>query len=486
MTDTVVVVAETVSDVAVAGAAVAVAVAEPSVTVVTAGTQGPPGVAGPAGPGVPAGGGPGQYLRKQSAADYDTAWAAVAAGVTSVYGRVGAVIAAAGDYLAAQVGFTPAGSLAATTVQAALEELDAGKAAASHTHSAADLTTGTLPLARGGTGASAYTPGRLVVTGANALQAAAATWDAALARLGVGTATPQATLHATGTDGSVPVQVTQAGVFQSAPTHEWRDAGGVVKARVTADAEFSNPGGFASEQFGQAALASGSYSVAVGQGATATGSNCVVVGQGASTGAANSSFVLGNFINTSSYQNFVAIGLNASPGGNGGVAVGTGAVGGDSSFAGGPNANASGGQAVAVGGDASATHQGAISLGRVALSDTQGDITFGGFGASSRRLRVSSPTSASNCRQLFSLDASWLDSADATRTARLSHKVTGNAADREYLRAEGDGAGVRLGFFGGTAAARPTITGSTGGNAALASLVSALAALGLVTDATSA
>ncbi len=44
--------------------------------------------------------------------------------VSSVYGRTGAVVAAASDYDADQVDFTPAGSLVGTDVQAAIEELD--------------------------------------------------------------------------------------------------------------------------------------------------------------------------------------------------------------------------------------------------------------------------------------------------------------------------------------------------------------------------
>jgi hypothetical protein len=50
--------------------------------------------------------------------------------VVSVHGRQGAVVANAGDYTAAQVGFTPAGGIAATSVQAAIEELDGEKIAA--------------------------------------------------------------------------------------------------------------------------------------------------------------------------------------------------------------------------------------------------------------------------------------------------------------------------------------------------------------------
>ena len=46
--------------------------------------------------------------------------------------------------------------------------------------------------------------------------------------------------------------------------------------------------------------------------------------------------------------------------------------------------------------------------------------------------------------------------------------------------------GTTLGFYGATAVTKPTVTGSTGGNTALASLISALATLGLITNNTTA
>jgi hypothetical protein len=49
--------------------------------------------------------------------------------VTSVFGRIGTVVAVAGDYTASQVTNVPAGNIAAVTVQAALNELDAEKVA---------------------------------------------------------------------------------------------------------------------------------------------------------------------------------------------------------------------------------------------------------------------------------------------------------------------------------------------------------------------
>lgn len=49
-------------------------------------------------------------------------------GVTSVFGRVGIVVAVAGDYNAGQVTNTPAGNIAAITAQGAINELDTEKA----------------------------------------------------------------------------------------------------------------------------------------------------------------------------------------------------------------------------------------------------------------------------------------------------------------------------------------------------------------------
>lgn len=60
-----------------------------------------------------------------------------------VPGAGGGGASAAGD-----VSFTPAGGVAATDVQAAIEELDAEKAAASHAHSGSDITSGTVADAR--------------------------------------------------------------------------------------------------------------------------------------------------------------------------------------------------------------------------------------------------------------------------------------------------------------------------------------------------
>jgi hypothetical protein len=56
---------------------------------------------------------------------------------------------------ASAISVTPTGGIAATDVQAALAELDSEKAAASHTHAAGDITSGTLAQARLATGTPA-------------------------------------------------------------------------------------------------------------------------------------------------------------------------------------------------------------------------------------------------------------------------------------------------------------------------------------------
>lgn len=79
----------------------------------------------------------------------------------------------------------------------------------------------------------------------------------------------------------------------------------------------------------------------------------------------------------------------------------------------------------------------------------------------------------------------WATATDGSQKARRQFYVYDTAA-REFMRAEASGAAPMIGFLGATAVARPTITGSRGGSAALASLLTALANLGLITDSTTA
>ena len=62
------------------------------------------------------------------------------AAVTSVFGQIGDVSEADANFTAADIANVPAGSIAALNVQAAIDELDAEKAPASHTHVLSQIT----------------------------------------------------------------------------------------------------------------------------------------------------------------------------------------------------------------------------------------------------------------------------------------------------------------------------------------------------------
>jgi hypothetical protein len=49
-----------------------------------------------------------------------------------------------------------------------------------------------------------------------------------------------------------------------------------------------------------------------------------------------------------------------------------------------------------------------------------------------------------------------------------------------------NGSGTSLAFYGGVPGTQPTVSGSRGGNAALADLLTELAAIGLIIDSSSA
>lgn len=105
-----------------------------------------------------------------------------------------------------------------------------------------------------------------------------------------------------------------------------------------------------------------------------------------------------------------------------------------------------------------------------------------GFGV---RWAIRAESSTTENREQFAITTSWVVATDASRTARTILGVF-DTAHRECIRIETSGAAPMLGVLGAAAVARQTVTGSRGGNAALASLLTALATFGLITDSSTA
>jgi hypothetical protein len=247
----------------------------------------------------------------------------------------------------------------------------------------------------------------------------------------------------TGAAGTVGLAV-RATAGQSANLQEWRDSAGAVLASLSANGQVLNmPTRFA-----------------IGNGSVAGGSQALVVGLSSSAGGANS----------------VAIGAVANASQSSAVAIGV-------------SASATADSAVAIGNTATCNQARSMALGAgvPVATDELAYGSIGGLGASAHlRLTGHSDTQP---RSLFRLSTAWASSVDASFKARFSLNACDAATPslgREVLRGETDGTKPCLGFLGAAAVARPTVTGSRGGNAALASLLSALASLGLVTDSTTA
>ena len=87
-------------------------------------------------------------------------------------------------------------------------------------------------------------------------------------------------------------------------------------------------------------------------------------------------------------------------------------------------------------------------------------------------------------REIVSLEGVFSGGLDARKgQAKISAWDT---AKRECIRVETNGSAPMVGFFGGSATTKPTVSGSRSSGAALTSLLSALSSLGLITDATTA
>lgn len=105
-----------------------------------------------------------------------------------------------------------------------------------------------------------------------------------------------------------------------------------------------------------------------------------------------------------------------------------------------------------------------------------------GFGTGIQLLGESDTTT----QQLMGrVRSTWQTATHASRKARVTFSAY-DTAERDALMIEADGSNPMIGFLGTAPVAKPTVTGSRGGNAALADLLTKLAAFGLITDGSSA
>ena len=78
----------------------------------------------------------------------------------------------------------------------------------------------------------------------------------------------------------------------------------------------------------------------------------------------------------------------------------------------------------------------------------------------------------------------WATATHASRASTLDFWLRDYNSGRKCLSLAASGTAAQIGFLGASPVARPSVTGSKAGNAALTSLCTALAELGLITNST--
>lgn len=202
--------------------------------------------------------------------------------------------------------------------------------------------------------------------------------------------------------------------------------------------------------------------------------------------------------------NATVFGANAQAGASA-LAAGTLALAGTEGVALGYRANSSGvSGAVAVGKDALATAPSALALGPAALAQGPNAIAVGpgaragtagdgvALGASAQALGYRSVALGQGALVAAGHDYSIAIGAGVQTTAahqaRIGDSATTVVVPGDFRQVGGSalfgGAGSMLGFYGSAGISKPTVTGSRGGNASLASLLTLLASMGLIVDGT--
>jgi hypothetical protein len=138
-------------------------------------------------------------------------------------------------------------------------------------------------------------------------------------------------------------------------------------------------------------------------------------------------------------------------------------------------------QFISFGGTDTALVMDGVAVGSAGLTVTQVVTLSGNADAQLRIINTSSPTTIPAQYNTAYTNGRLFDWPIRSDVAIVTVPINGYSLHLINGNLE---VGGEVGFYGTAPIAKPTVTGSKGGNAALASLMSALASLGLVTDST--
>lgn len=228
-----------------------------------------------------------------------------------------------------------------------------------------------------------------------------------------------------------------------------------------ADADWSLAVGQSCHTSVFSSLANLSNQIVAGLSCTTTGSQCIALGVSSSAGNAANSFAFGT-VCTASGGDCIALGDTCTSSGT-------------DSFTLGHTCSATQTNTLAVGIGVQATASGAIAFGTLSGAFVNNAVNASGTNAVV--IGICSDTSSKTL------------TASATKAIAIGMDINNSTASTMQL-GMADAAKLSLsttgtGFNGTAAIAKPTVTGSKGANAALTSLLTALANYGLVTDSTS-
>lgn len=229
-------------------------------------------------------------------------------------------------------------------------------------------------------------------------------------------------------------------------------------------------------RLGPGSAAAFSGGTAVGSTAIAGGINATAVGSDAQSGAGS----VGVGAQVRAGTDTVAVGYRAS------TANRTGAV------SVGKDSAASADAAVALGPTALAQGPNSIAVGSGARTGTPADSVA--LGANAQALAYRSVALGQGAMVAAGHDYSIAIgngvATTADHQARIGDSTTTVVIPGSFRQLGGDalfgGSGKKIGFYGSAGITKPTVTGSRGGNATLASLLTLLASMGLITDGTTA